>query len=412
MATELPSKIGRYEVSGLLGAGAMGNVYLARDPELDRAVAIKTVRYASLPSDSLDTFLERFRNEARAAARLHHPNVVQIFDVGEADTLGPYLVFEYVAGASLKQILRHRGPLRADRVVQLAEEVASALALAHSHGIIHRDIKPDNLLITDEGHAKLADFGVARIPNADLTREGQFLGTPCYAAPETLRSGHYSDATDTFSLASVLYEAATGIRAFPGDDAVAVAHKVIHDEVEPPSYVGPAPRELDAVFERALDKDPSNRFTTASELASALREAFAKAGLVDSLSPRDATVRMRTEVEAAEPDESPMARAAILAGLVAIGIAIAISYQRDTPQPAAVPTVEPSLRDEAPRVVNDRPPRRRRAPADGGTTQAQETPVAPAPTEPRPSPDPTPPAPSEATAAPAPVAPSTDAPSP
>jgi len=361
VGTEVPTKIGRYEVSGLLGAGAMGNVYLARDPDLEREVAIKTVRYASLPSDSLDTFLERFRNEARAAARLHHPNVVQIFDVGEAEGIGPYLVFEFVPGASLKQVLRQRGPLAPDRVVQLAEEVASALALAHAHGIIHRDIKPENLLLTDTGHAKLADFGVARIPNADLTREGQFLGTPCYAAPETLRNGVYAPTTDAFSLATVLYEAATGVRAFPGDDAIAVAHKVIHDEVDPASSSGPVPRELDAVFERALYKDPAERFGTATELAAALRVAYAEAGLVDSASPRDATARLRLEAAEPEPSESPMAKVAILAGLLAIGFAVVVSFQREEPRPATVPTVEPTLRDEPLRSPNDRPARRRRA---------------------------------------------------
>lgn len=381
MSTDVPTKIGRYEVERLLGAGAMGNVYLARDPQLDRAVAIKTVRYAALPADSLDTFLERFRNEARAAAKLHHPNVVQVFDVGEAPTIGPYLVFEYVPGATLKQVLKQRGPYSPAAVCQLADEVASALALAHAHGIIHRDIKPENLLVTDDGHVKLADFGVARLPNADLTREGQFLGTPCYAAPETLREGKYAPATDEFSLATVLYEAATGVRAFPGDDAIAVVHKVIHDEVEPPSSVIAAPRELDAVFVHALAKDPTLRFASAADLAATLREAYEAAGVLEPATTREPTARFR--VAEPEPPESPLAKVAILVGIVAIGFALIVSFQRsNAPANAALTgpdaSVAPALREDRPRQApSDRPRTRpRRSAPEESTGSAGATDMA------------------------------------
>ena len=220
MEDGIPKQIGRYTIDRLLGSGAMGFVFLGRDPELDRAVAVKTVRDLHMDPETLKLFLERFRNEARAAARLHHPNIVQVYDVGDDADLGPYLVFEYVAGSTLKQILRSRGALDALGVVRLAEEIGDALSLAHEHGIIHRDLKPDNLLVTPDGMTKLADFGIARIPNAALTREGQFLGTPCYAAPETLKLGEYGVRSDLFSFAAVLYEACAGARAFPGDDAV------------------------------------------------------------------------------------------------------------------------------------------------------------------------------------------------
>ncbi|HJK95655.1 MAG TPA: serine/threonine-protein kinase, partial [Polyangiaceae bacterium LLY-WYZ-14_1] len=232
---EIPRTVGRYEIDRLLGAGAMGLVYLGRDPELDRPVAIKTVRDLELEAEAKATFLERFRNEARAAARLHHPAIVQVYDVGEDERLGPFLVFEYVPGSTLKQVIRADGPLDADRLLALAGQVAEAIDIAHAAGIIHRDIKPDNLLLTADGRTKLADFGVARVPNAALTREGQFLGTPCYAAPETLQDARYAEASDLFSFAAVLYEALTGVRAFPGDDAVAVAHKVVHESPLPPS---------------------------------------------------------------------------------------------------------------------------------------------------------------------------------
>ena len=282
----IPKTIGRYTVDRLLGSGAMGFVFLGRDPELDRAVAIKTVRDLNMDEEGMSLFLERFRNEARAAARLHHPHIVQVYDVGDDAELGPYLVFEYVAGSTLKQILRSRGALDPLGVVRLAEEVGDALSLAHEQGIIHRDIKPDNLLVTPDGQTKLADFGVARVPNAALTREGQFLGTPCYAAPETLRRGDYGPRSDLFSFAAVLYEAASGVRAFPGDDAVAVAHKVIHDEpkmlraaAEDPGIV---PVSVERVIMGGLSKDASKRPESAAELAAAVRDAYLAAGMVDS----------------------------------------------------------------------------------------------------------------------------------
>ena len=282
----IPKNIGRYAVDRLLGSGAMGFVFLGRDPELDRAVAIKTVRDLNMDPDSLALFLERFRNEARAAAKLHHPNIVQVYDVGDDPALGPYLVFEYVAGSTLKQILRSRGALDPLGVVRLAEEVGDALSLAHESEIIHRDIKPDNLLVTPDGQTKLADFGVARIPDAALTREGQFLGTPCYAAPETLERGRYGVRSDLFSFAAVLYEAAAGVRAFPGDDALAVAHKVIHDEPKSVRQVAddPAlvPPEVEAVIMNGLSKDPARRAGSAAELAATLRDAYLKAGLVEA----------------------------------------------------------------------------------------------------------------------------------
>ena len=218
---ELPQRIGRYRIERLLGSGSMGNVYLAHDADLDRQVAVKTLRDLVLDAEMREVFLNRFQNEARAAARLHHPNIVQIFDVGDDSKVGPYLVFEYVHGRTLKQRLKKEGPLCRDDLLDLAQHVADALTTAHVAGVIHRDLKPENLLITDNGQVKLADFGIARVPNADLTKEGQFLGTPCYSAPETLRSGEYSEQSDLFSFGAVIYEAACGERAFPGVEALA-----------------------------------------------------------------------------------------------------------------------------------------------------------------------------------------------
>jgi len=274
---DLPQQIGRYRIDRLLGSGSMGNVYLAHDADLDRPVAVKTLRDLALDPETREVFLSRFQNEARAAALLQHPNIVQIFDVGDDPKVGAYLVFEYVDGHTLKQALKKRGPLSRDELLDLAQQVADALATAHIAGVIHRDLKPENLLITSNGQVKLADFGIARIPNADLTKEGQFLGTPCYAAPETLRSGEYSEQSDLFSFGAVIYEAACGERAFPGTEALAVAHKVMSTDPVPPSEANRAaaiPNALDGVILRALRKSPSDRYASARTFVSALKQAY------------------------------------------------------------------------------------------------------------------------------------------
>ena len=287
-----PAKIGRYPVTRLLGTGAMGCVYLARDTELERDVAIKTVRLPPGQRSEHEAFLVRFRNEARAVARIRHRGIVAVYDVGDDAELGPYLVFEYIEGSNLKDIVRAKGPLLPDQVVTLAEQVVDALEAAHREGIIHRDIKPENLLVGGDGLVRLADFGVARVPDAALTGEGQFLGTPCYGAPETLRGGEAGPLSDQFSLAAVLYEAATGTRAFPGSDAVAVAHQVIHDEPLPPSAAAQpgalVPASVDTVLMRGLSKRPAERFEQLGGLVAALRAAYQEAGALRSES--DATV--------------------------------------------------------------------------------------------------------------------------
>ncbi len=286
---DAPETIGRYRIERLLGQGAMGSVYLGVDPSLERRVAVKTVRNLDLDEAAKKRFLDRFRNEARAAARLSHPSIVQVYDVGDEPGLGPYLVLELIDGPSLKQVLRDRGPLEPAELVSVAAQLAEAIDTAHAAGIIHRDIKPDNVLVGEGCRAKLADFGVARVPDAALTREGQFLGTPCYAAPETLSAGRYGPATDLFSFAAMLYELATGVRAFPGDDAVAVAHAVIHDEPMPPSEAGrrELPRELDAVLLRGLAKSDAERYPSARALVDAIDDALVAAGRLSSPGERE-----------------------------------------------------------------------------------------------------------------------------
>lgn len=260
----------------------MGFVYLGRDSELGRRVAVKTIRDLRLEGDEHARFLRRFKNEAKIAAQLQHPNIVQIYDVGEDVSVGPYLVFEFVPGQTLKALLKE-GPLPPERIVRVVSDVASALEVAHGQDVVHRDIKPENLFVNVIGLVKLGDFGIARIPNAEVTADGQFLGTPCYAAPEALRDQVYGPQSDLFSLAAVTYEMITGKRAFGGTDAVQVAREILHQEPPSPGKANPAvrvPPRVDAIIMRTLAKDPAERFPSASAFAHALHDAYDRAGVL------------------------------------------------------------------------------------------------------------------------------------
>src|SRR6266567_4035272 len=194
-------RFGRYEVLAELGRGAMGVVYKARDPQIDRVVAVKTVSLWGQEPEEETEFRMRFLNEAQAAGRLHHAGIVAIFDVGESlENHDPYIVLEYVAGESLNRILSRERKLSPDKALQLAEQIAEALDYAHGQGVIHRDIKPANILVTEDGHAKIADFGIAKLNLAHFTLPGRVLGTPAYMAPEQLCGEGVDGRSDLFSL--------------------------------------------------------------------------------------------------------------------------------------------------------------------------------------------------------------------
>ncbi len=269
----LPSQIGRYRIERLLGVGAMGRVLLAHDPVLDRSVAIKLLRDdLNIPPEQHDTLLHRMRQEARASARISHPNIVALHDMGEDPELGLCLVFEYAEGETLKERIL-RGPLGPEAAAKLAREVGDALSTAHAAGVLHRDIKPENIILTHTG-AKVADFGIARVPDSTLTRDGGLLGTPAYSAPECISSGKFSPLSDQFSLAATLYEAVSGIRAFPGEDAIAVATRITTDEPPGISELAGLDPHVDAVLARGLAKTPNARFDDARALGMALAEAL------------------------------------------------------------------------------------------------------------------------------------------
>lgn len=270
---QLPERVGRYEVLQSLGRGATGRVLLARDPVLDRNVAIKFLREdLRLGPEERESLLRRMRQEAKASARVSHPHLVSLFDMGEEADIGVYLVFEHAEGVTLKARVA-RGPLPAGPAAQLALELGDALTTAHRAGVLHRDVKPENIILTKTG-AKIADFGVARVPESTLTKSGGLLGTPAYSAPESVTYGEHSPASDQFSLAATLYEALSGHRAFPGDDAVGVAMRIQTEEPLPIAGSLGLDPAVDGVLARALHKKPSERFTSCAEMGHALADAL------------------------------------------------------------------------------------------------------------------------------------------
>jgi serine/threonine-protein kinase len=271
--SSMPASIGRYEVVRLLGRGAMGRVLLARDPVLNRHVAVKLLRDdLRLPREQLDGLVDRMRQEARASARIVHPNIVALFDMGEEPELGLYLVFEYADGPTLKERLK-RSPIGPQGAAKLAREIGDALSTAHAAGVLHRDIKPDNVILTATG-SKIADFGIARVPDSTLTRDGGLLGTPAYSAPEAILHGTFSPASDQFSMAATMYEALSQTRAFPGADAVAVANRITTEDASPIAAACGLSPHVDEVLLRGLAKNPADRYESAREFGYALAEGL------------------------------------------------------------------------------------------------------------------------------------------
>jgi len=269
MENPATKRFGRYEVLGELGRGAMGVVYKARDPQIDRIVAVKTVSMRGHDPDAEKEFRMRFLNEAQAAGRLHHPGIVSVFDVGEdPETSDPYIVLEYVPGEPLNRLLAREHKLPLPQALQLVEEVARALDYAHEQGVTHRDIKPGNVMVTEDGHAKIADFGIAKLNLAHFTLPGKLLGTPAYMAPEQLSGQGADGRSDLFSLGVILYAMVTGHSPFQGDSATTVCFKVANREPVPPSALNmELPRDIDAVIARAMAKDPSHRYQRGAEFA-------------------------------------------------------------------------------------------------------------------------------------------------
>ncbi len=276
LGEESRQRIGRYEIIKTIGKGAMGIVYKARDPLLDRVVAVKTISSPQGQGRRVrSAFLERFQREAKAAAKMQHPAIVTIFDVGVDEESGaPFMVLEYLPGESLADRLdRVRIPLA--RCVQVALDLASALSFAHRQRIVHRDVKPANVLHAGDNRWKLADFGIARMPDSDLTQVGIFMGTPGYSPPEAIREGRYTPQADVFAWGAVFYELLSGRIPYEGPDTKTTNSYVVQGNAPPPSrHDASIPEPLATVTMTALQPQDRTRFKDASEAEQSLREAW------------------------------------------------------------------------------------------------------------------------------------------
>ncbi len=267
-----PARIGRFEIVRELGRGAMGLVYLAHDPKIERQVAIKTIhKSAALPEAEAEESRQRFMREAQAAGKLIHQGIVTIFDVGEDQGIS-YIAMEYIEGKNLEAATKPEHLLPADQVVRLMIQACHALDYAHQHRIIHRDVKPANLMVVGERQLKITDFGLAKNPSANLTSAGTLIGTPNYMSPEQIMGKPLDGRSDLFSLGVVLYELLTGEKPFGGDTVSTIIYKVLHEHPKPPDAVNPrVPSALAKVLMKSIDKDPARRHQSGAEFAAELQ---------------------------------------------------------------------------------------------------------------------------------------------
>jgi eukaryotic-like serine/threonine-protein kinase len=257
----------RYELGPVLGNGGMARVHQGKDRQLKRAVAVKVL---APPFDQDKSFVERFRREAHAAARLNHPNIVAVYDSGSDDGTH-YIVTELVEGETLADLLQREGALPPERVVEISRQICHALEAAHERGVVHRDVKPGNVMITPEGRVKVVDFGIARAAGAEsVTRTGLVMGSASYLSPEQARGEPGDERSDIYSLGCVIYQMLTGRPPFVAENPISALYQHVNEPVDPPSSIRPVPPALEKAVLRALEKDPAKRFGSVKELEDAL----------------------------------------------------------------------------------------------------------------------------------------------
>ena len=334
----------RYRIEERLAVGGMGAVYVAHDERLNRPVAIKVLK-EGLAHDP--RFVERFRREARAAGALSHPNVAGVYDFGHHEERH-YMVMELALGRDLARLLRETGPLAPDRSARLASQIARALAHAHAAGVVHRDVKPANVIVDDKDRVKVTDFGIARaVGDSTLTATGSVLGTAHYISPEQAGGGEVGPPADIYSLGIVLYEMLTGSLPFTGDSAVAVAMRHMSDEVPAPSAISAdVPRELDEVVARATAKEPAGRYSDAGAMADALEGAMRPSAqgstvVMGAGSQTQAMEQSVWPIPGSRWDPQRLGRRVLLAFAVLAVVALALLLLRlrdaGTKQPSSVP---------------------------------------------------------------------------
>ena len=375
MGEALPSTIGRYEIRREIGHGSMGVVFEAHDPLLDRAIALKTfeLRFPVAPEE-LSGFEQRFFSEARIAARLAHPNIVTVHDVGrDATTL--YVALELLHGRTLEEILRGGVTLEWREALTIVRQVAEGLHHAHTHRVIHRDIKPANIMVLSSGVPKIMDFGIAKLDTArlKLTGTGQFLGTPLYTAPEQVLGREFDGRTDLFSLGAVAYEMLTGERAFAAPNVPAIIQRILCDDPLTPSQLVPdLPTEVDYVVCRSLAKSPVDRYPDAATLAADIEDLLAGRPALPPC-PGAETISLEEELAGlvepdaagAAPESGSLARprenrsrhairnaaAAFLSLTVLGGVALLfLRHDRHPSPPSASPPLKSVPRTDEPRV--------------------------------------------------------------
>jgi serine/threonine-protein kinase len=313
-----PEKIGRYVILRTLGRGAMGVVYLARDPQIERELALKTIRFDEAEKGfSLDEAKARFLKEAKISGRLQHPHIVTVFDVGEDQGM-LFLAMELVQGGSFSQRLADPAGFPVRERIRIVAEVAEALAHAHERGVLHRDIKPANILLTPALSAKVTDFGIGKLLTGDteLTSTGQMVGSPAYMSPEQIKGDKLDARTDIFSLGVVLYQALTLRKPFPADTLTTLVYQILHEEPPSPSAVArDLPDGLGEIVRRCLEKNRANRYTDAGELADELREVLGYSPVGSTASFSDSRARRARSSPGSPPVTASMGPTAAMPGV-------------------------------------------------------------------------------------------------
>jgi len=357
----IPNKLGRYQIIRELGRGAMGVVYKAHDPIIEREVAIKAIHLAfPVSSDDRQVYFHRFYREAKAAGKLNHPNIVTIYDVDEdKETSTPFIVMEYLEGTTLQEIVSNGMLLPIEDTSNIIMQVADALSYAHHEGIVHRDIKTANVLILRGMKAKIMDFGIARMESSELTRSGQYVGTPNYMSPEQVSgNGKVDGRSDLFSLGVIFYLLLTGERPFTGETFTSISYKIAHVEPIPPKSINASiPEPYSSIVTRLLAKDPAQRYQTGAELVADLKRAEGSAtnheeyGMIEGEyiapavgeqaaipTPTPATGNSTKAIP--EPQDVSLKRLGLVAGMILFAAAIlfaGVYFFQKRPEPEKTP---------------------------------------------------------------------------